>query len=182
MTTASLPLTVRWSHFEAAKSYARPFMAQFSEDGGHGVHGSVAVNGVELLYHRQFQAAVLQRTGELFSHPATEVAADPQRSWLDLLSEQLPAIEIVRLVPVSHFDEDDGRRYRFSPDAAACPWAAVDAGHLLDYQEFQAVIAHQTGSVYRCSDVEAVADDRRRHTVWSATVRAMLVTVPLDGR
>ena len=155
-------------------------MVVFAEHAAHGAHGTVAVNGVELLYYRQFQAAVLQLTGELFTHRETEEAADPQRSWLDLLATQLPAVDIPRLVPLSHFDEAKGRQFRFHPDLTDFPWAAVDAIHLLEYQDFQAVVAHQTGSLYRNGRVESVEDDRSRQAAWSAAVRSLIVAIAPD--
>lgn len=62
MGDASPPLQIRWTPLETVKPYARPFAVTFHEP-AHGVEGSVAVDGLELGYYRQFQAAVLQLSG-----------------------------------------------------------------------------------------------------------------------
>ncbi len=170
--------TLRWSHVEASKAYARPFMVQFADESNGGVRGSVAVNGAELLYYRQFQAAVLHLTGELFTHQPTEDADDPQRMWLGALAGLLPGLDLQQLIPISEFDDHEGRSFRFSPGIGAFPWAAVGAAHLLEYQDVQAVLAHQTGSLYRNPEVEVVTDQAVRQATWLAVVQELLVEPP----
>jgi hypothetical protein len=163
-------LQIRWSEAEAGKAYARPFMVTFSDDDGV-IAGSIAVNGADLTYYRQFQTAVLALTGELFRDPRADVAADPQRAWLDRLAGLLPAAGGPRVIPMSDFDEHHGRVFRFNVDVDAPRAATVDAPVLLEYQEFQAMIAHQTGRLFRDAAVEAVADADARHATWTATLR-----------
>jgi hypothetical protein len=162
-------LSVRWSETEARKPYARPFMVTFFDDSG-GSAGSVAVSGADLLYYRQFQIAVLSLAGELFSSPEVESSDDPQREWLDLLDRLLPDAGDVRVTPNSAFDEHQGRVFQFTAGSAAQRTATVDAASLLEYQEFQAAVAHQTGSLYRSALVESVADPARRHAAWNAAL------------
>jgi hypothetical protein len=163
-------LQVRWSEAEASKPYARPFMVSFSDDDGV-IAGSVAVNGSDLMYYRQFQAAVAALTGELFRDPRADAAADQQRAWLDRLTELLPAAGRPQITPLSDFDDHHGRIFRFKVDIGAPRAAIVDAPALLEYQEFQAMIAHQTGRLFRDAAVEAVADADARHATWTATLR-----------
>jgi len=162
-------LQVRWSEAEASKPYARPFMVSFSDDDGV-IAGSVAVNGSNLTYYRQFQAAVTALTGELFRDPNADAAADQQRAWLDRLSDLLPAARRPRITPVSDFDDHHGRIFRFKVDIGASRAAIVDAPALLEYQEFQAMIAHQTGHLFRDAAVEDVADADARHAAWTAAL------------
>jgi hypothetical protein len=162
-------LSVRWSETEARKPYARPFMVTFLDDDG-GALGSIAVSGADLLYYRQFQAAVLGLAGELFSDAAVDVAADPQRVWLDRVARLLPDAGLAGVTPCSSFDEHEGRRFMFSVVCGAGS-ARVDAPSLLEYQEFQAVIAHQTGCLFRDPDVEAVEDPQARQAAWIAGLR-----------
>ena len=85
-------ISVRWSEQEARKPYARPFMVSFADDAGE-VIGSVAVSGADLLYYRQFQAAVLALAGELFVDGALDAEPDAQAAWLERLSALLPAVD-----------------------------------------------------------------------------------------
>jgi hypothetical protein len=163
-------ITVRWSETEARKPYARPFMVTFLNDRG-GALGSIAVSGADLLYYRQFQAAVLGLAGELFSDTEVDAAADPQRAWLDRVARLLPDAGTVEVTPVSSFDEQQGRRFKFVVVCSGAGGARIDAPSLLEYQEFQAVVAHQTGRLFRDPAVEAVDDPRVRQAAWIAGLR-----------
>lgn len=158
-------LRVRWSESEARKPYARPFMVTFAGGDGDSV-GSIAVNGADLLYYHQFQGAVLTLCGELFADPEAEASADPQRLWLDRLATLLPALAEVRVTPHSLFDERQGRQFRCTVRGEVGPTATVEAQALLEYQEFQAVLAHQTGCLFRDAQVEAVEDPQARRGAW----------------
>jgi len=171
-------LRIRWSESEARKPYARPFMVTFATDDGTDV-GSVAVSGADLLYYSQFQAAVLALTGELFADFAVEATADPQGAWLDSLAALLPALPEITVTPASSFDEHHGRVFHFMVTAGAVT-ATVDATRLLEYQDLQAVLAHQTGAIYRDLDIEAVADAGARRTAWNARL-TRLVRRPAPG-
>ncbi len=171
-------LRIRWSESEARKPYARPFMVTFATDDGADV-GSIAVSGADLLYYSQFQAAVLALTGELFTDFAVEASADPQGAWLDSLAALLPALPEITVTPASSFDDHLGRVFRFTVTAGAST-ASVEAAGLLEYQEFQAVLAHQTGRIYRDLDIEAVAEVGARRTAWNAAL-TRLVSRPGPG-
>jgi hypothetical protein len=173
------PLHVRWSEHEAGKPYARPFGVSFVDDDG-GEHGSVAVSGQDLLYVRQFQIAVLTLGGELFDDPTLRGSGDPQRAWLDQLAAALPLAGQLSVLPQSSFDHSAGRVFSFAVSEAGVRRAVVDAQTLLDYQEFQAAIAHQSGRLYRVADVEAVDDPLARQTAWTAVLREMLSRPPGD--
>lgn len=168
-----MALSVRWNPHEAAKAYARPFGVQL-DGGSGGPDGMVAVNGAELLYLRHFQVAVLRLTGALYRHPEVEASADPQRAWLDELSGLLPPLELTAVTAGSSFDEHAGRVHHFSPAVPGCPWAAVEAAQLADYQDFQAVLAHQTGRLYRDPRIEAIEALGERQVAWLAVVAALL--------
>src|SRR5450631_2235372 len=109
------------------------------------VLGSVALNGADLLYSRQFCVAVAALSGELFRLDQVDAAPNPQRAWLEILTGLMPATEV------------------------ACTGgtvAVVDAPTLLEYQEFQAALAHQTGRLLRVPVVEAVDDSEPRRRAW----------------
>ena len=163
-------LRLRWSEHEARKPYARPFGVTFVDDDG-AVCGSVAVSGPDLLYVHQFQAAVLALGGELFDDPALHEAADPQRIWLDRIAELLPPAGDIQVTPRSSFDHDAGRTFRFEVRSGEALLATVDAAQLLEYQEFQAALAHQSGRLFRTPRVEATADQISRQKLWLATLR-----------
>lgn len=163
-------LRIRWSEHEARKPYARPFGVTFIAGDGE-MLGSVAVGGADLLYHRQFQAAVLALAGEIFHDIRVTAAPDPQRAWLDVLAELLPACPDFAASPVSAFDEQRGRTFHFSIAVDSVVCAAVDAACLLDYQEFQAALAHQTGVLLREPAVEGVDDVNARHAAWMDVLR-----------
>src|SRR5438128_2375784 len=114
-------LMLRWSEAEASKPYARPFMVSFTDDTGAAL-GSVAMDGADLLYYRQFQAAVLALAGELFVDADVESAADPQRAWLDRIGRALPDAGQATVTPVSSFDTHEGRRFGF---VVTCSTACV---------------------------------------------------------
>lgn len=158
-------LQVRWSDQEARKPYARPFGVSFWSDGNDPLL-SIAVSGADLLYYRQFQGACLQLAGQLFCEPVVEVSPEPQRAWLDILADVLAPATDLTLVPHSIFDETEGRVFRFRPAWDNTPWAEFGADTVLDYQEFQAAIAHQTGRLYRNQRVEPIDDDLRQHRIW----------------
>jgi hypothetical protein len=166
-------LRLRWSETEATKPYARPFMVSFLDDAGSAV-GSVAVGGADLLYYRQFQAAVLALAGELFVDQLVETAADPQRAWLDRLAGALPDAGAATVTPASSFDHHEGRRFAFTVTCGGGAIARVDARSLVEYQEFQAAIAHQTGHLYRDAAVEGVDDALHRQAAWMTALRERL--------
>jgi hypothetical protein len=164
-------LHIRWSEHEARKPYARPFGVSFLADDGASV-GSVAVNGSDLLYYRQFQAVVLQLAGELFIDERVDAAADPQRAWLDVVSAALPQVGRIDATPESSFSESDGRAFDLSVILDDDLAVRVSAATLLEYQEFQASVAHQSGRLYRNRPVEAVDDPLERHLAWMAALWA----------
>jgi hypothetical protein len=172
-------MRIRWSEQEARKPYARPFMVTFTGDDGTDV-GSVALNGADLLYYTQFQTAVLSLAGELFVDPALEASVDPQRSWLDHIAGLMPAITVTGITPRSTFDDNQGRVFRMVVAAEGGRAAIVDASGLLEYQELQAVLAHQTGALFRDLAVEAVDDPGERRQAWIGALR-LLVSRPDSG-
>ena len=153
-------MRIRWSESEARKPYARPFMVTFSGDDGTDV-GSVALNGADLLYYTQFQTAV-------------EASPDPQRAWLDHIAGLLPAIGTITITPRSTFDDNQGRVFRLVVDAEGGRAAIVDASGLLEYQELQAVLAHQTGGLYRDLAIEEVEDAADRRRAWMTALRRLV--------
>ena len=165
---------IRWSELEARKPYASPFGVTFLDDSGASC-GSLAVNGPDLVYYRQFQQAVLRLGGELFRHAAVEADADPQRRWLDLLTGRLPAAVVRAVTPGSVFDERArDRRFRFTVRLDPPHEVLVDAGVLADYQELQAMLAHHSGRLLRDVDVEAVEGVEERRTAWIAALERVL--------
>lgn len=168
-------LGIRWSEPEARKPYARPFGVSFGVDAG-----AVAVSGADLLYYRQFQAAVLALAGELFRHPAVEAAGDPQRAWLDVLGELLPAAGALDITPESEFDSAEGRVFRFAVRVDGTEAGTVEAALLLGYQDLQAAIAHRSGRLYRSPAVEDAADSGRTQAVWVGEL-TRLVARPSDS-
>jgi len=166
-------MRVRWSESEARKPYARPFMVTFvSDDGAEG--GSVALNGAELLYYTHFQTAVLSLAGELFVDPGAEASSDPQRAWLDRVAALVPALGEISITPRSSFDEHSGRVFRMIVSADGGRTASVDAAALLEYQDLQAVLAHQTGCLFRDHTIEDVADVAERRRAWMSAVRGLV--------
>ncbi len=163
-------IQIRWSEHEARKPYARPFGVSFLDDSGS-VLGSVAVSGADLLYLRQFQAAVMSLSGEMFLDD-TVAAADPQRAWLDRIGAHVPRANDFSAVPSSTFDDGVGRVFHFGIVVDGRECCVMDAQTLLEYQEFQATLAHQSGRLYRDAAVEAVDDPQSRHAVWMGVLRA----------
>jgi hypothetical protein len=163
-------MRVRWSESEARKPYARPFMVTFVSDDGADV-GSVALNGAELLYYTHFQTAVLSLAGELFVDSAVEASADPQRAWLDRIGELLPALGEITVTPRSSFDDLNGRVFRLIVSTAGGRTASVEAAALLEYQDLQAVLAHQTGCLFRDRAIEDVEDIAERRRAWMSAIR-----------
>jgi hypothetical protein len=166
-------LRLRWSEQEARKPYARPFMVSFVDDSGTSL-GSVALNGSDLLYCRQFGSAVAALCGELFLLESVDAAADPQRAWLDLLAPLLPATAVTGVTPRSTFDHESGRVFGFEVVCAGAPAAVVDAPTLLEYQDLQAALAHQTGRLLRVAAVEEVEDPARRRHAWLQWLRTVV--------
>ena len=164
-------LQLRWSEQEARKPYARPFMVTFVNDAGDQL-GSVALNGSDLVYWRQFAAAVAALTGELFVHDDVDSAADPQRAWLHKLTEMMPPATDVAVTPRSTFDHERGRVYGFAVTCAPDRSGVVDARTLLEYQEFQAAIAHQCGLLLRITAVEEIDDAAPRQRAWLSWLSA----------
>jgi len=166
-------MRIRWSEQEARKPYARPFMVTFTGDDDTDV-GSVALNGADLLYYTQFQTAVLSLAGELFVDPAVESSPDPQRAWLDRVAGLMPAVSLLGITPRSTFDDTQGRVFRLVIHADGGRTAIVDASGLLEYQELQAVLAHQTGGLFRHLGVEAVEDPGDRRRAWIGALRLLM--------
>jgi len=166
-------LRVRWSAPEARKPYARPFGVSFIDDSGTAL-GGVAVSGADLLYYRQFKAAVLSLTGELFAMDPVEQHEDQQRAWLDVVATLLPPAKALEVTARSEFDHERGRTFSFHVACDGEPVATLDAATLLEYQELQASLAHQSGRLYRNPEVEAVDDPRLRAAVWERSLRHML--------
>jgi hypothetical protein len=162
-------IRVRWSESEARKPYARPFMVTFVGDSGDDV-GSVALNGAELLYYTHFQVAVLSLAGELFVDTAVEASVDPQRAWLDRVAGLIPRLGEITITPKSTFDDQHGRVFRLVVTAGGHT-AAVDPAALLEYQDFQAVLAHQTGCLFREQQIEDVVEIDARRRAWLGAIR-----------
>jgi len=163
-------LQVRWSEHEARKPYARPFGVTFIGDDGAAL-GSVAMSGADLLYLRQFQAAVLSLTGELFDDESVTSAPDPQRAWLDRIAALVPSLPDFTVLPESTFDEHSGREFHFTVCVGGAPRCAVDARTLLEYQDFQAAVAHQTGALHRDASVESIDAGDERAEAWMRALR-----------
>ena len=72
----------------------------------------------------------------------------------------MPKIGLVGITPRSTFDDNQGRVFRLVISAEGGRAAIVDASGLLEYQELQAVLAHQTGCLFRDLAIEAVEDPR----------------------
>lgn len=166
-------LRLRWSEHEARKPYARPFMVSFVADDGDDL-GSIALNGSDLLYWRQFGAAVAALSGELFLLDNIDSAADPQRAWLQTLTPLLPRADAIRVTPRSTFDHERGRIFGFVVAGAGGAEAVVDGPTLLEYQDFQAALAHQTGSLLRVSGVEELDDAAPRRRAWMSWLREVV--------
>jgi hypothetical protein len=166
-------LRLRWSEHEARKPYARPFMVSFVDDAGTDL-GSVALNGSDLLYCRQFGAAVAALSGELFLLDSVDSAADPQRAWLETLTALMPRLEVTEVTPRSSFDHQSGRVFGFEV-ACADGAAMVDAATLLEYQDFQAALAHQTGRLLRVAAVEKIDEPAPRRRAWLLWLREVVV-------
>ena len=167
-------ISVRWSEQEARKPYARPFMVSFADDAGE-VIGSVAVSGADLLYYRQFQAAVLALAGELFVDGAVDAQPDAQAAWLERLSALLPAADSLELRPVSAFDHERGRVFHVEVLVPGCPVPAhVEAPSVFEYQELQATLAHQTGHLYRDRTIEGIATPDERQRAWVRRLAELL--------
>ena len=158
-------LRLRWSEHEARKPYARPFMVSFVDDAGADL-GSVALNGSDLLYWRQFGVAVAALSGELFLFDAVDSAADPQRAWLETLITLMPSATVTQVTPRSSFDHQSGRVFGFEVACAVGNAAVVDAQTLLEYQDLQAALAHQTGRLLRVAAVEEIEEAAPRRGAW----------------
>jgi hypothetical protein len=165
-------LRLRWSEHEARKPYARPFMVSFLDDGGDTL-GSIALSGPDLLYRRQFSVAVAALGGELLIVDGIDSAADPQRAWLETLAPLLPAAPALQVTPRSTFDHERGRVFGFEVSGDGVS-AVVDAPTLLEYQDFQAAMAHQTGRLLRVEAVEAVDAAAPRQMAWLSWLRGVV--------
>ncbi|MFN2452568.1 MAG: hypothetical protein ABR541_09475 [Candidatus Dormibacteria bacterium] len=166
-------VSIRWNSLEASKPYARPFGVGLDGSSAD-PEGMVAVNGAELMYLRHFQIAVLRLTGRLFHDAGVEGSADPQRAWLDRLAALLPPLPLREVAAASRFDDQTGRLHHFRPGVPDCPWAEVEAAQLVEYQDFQAALAHQTGRLYRDPAIEAIDEPARRQAAWLVEVTALL--------
>ena len=166
-------LSIRWSELEATKEYASPFAVGFLDDTGDNI-ATIAVGGRELVYYTDFQAAVLRLLGEVFLHPEVESAPLAQMKWLDVLSQLLPVTGDIILRPVSTFDHTEGRTVRVDVIKGDRPVASLSADVLLSYQETQAVVAHQSGTLFRVGDIEAIDDDATRQRAWTAWISKRL--------
>ncbi len=172
-------LGIRWSEHEARKPYARPFGVSFLDDAGASL-GGIAVSGADLLYYRHFKAAVLTLTGELFADRTVDSASDQQRAWLDAVALLLPPTGVLSVSPGSAFDAEQGRQFHFDIAGTGGRIAAVDAQTLLEYQELQAAIAHQSGRLFRDAGVEAIDNPTQRTLVWEGVLRD-IVARPAAG-
>lgn len=139
-------------------------MVSFLDNGGDPL-GSVALNGPDLLYWRQFGAAVAALSGELLILDGVDSTDDPQRAWLDTLTPLLPPAPALQVTPRSTFDHQRGRLFGFVVGGESLA-ALVDAATLLEYQDFQAALAHQTGRLLRVTAVEAEDDAAPRRRAW----------------
>jgi len=166
-------LRLRWSEQEARKPYARPFMVSFVDTDGVDL-GSLALNGSDLLYCRQFGAAVAALSGELFLLDAVDSAADPQRAWLETLTGLMPDLAVTQVTPRSTFDHQRGRVFGFEMACAHGGAAVVDAATLLEYQECQAALAHQTGRLLRIATVEEIDEPAPRRRAWLLWLRDVM--------
>ena len=133
-----------------------------------------AVSGVDLLYYRQFKNAVLALTGEMFADESVDGSPDQQRAWLDLLAQLIPSAGELHVTPASSFDSEQGRVFQFRVKRAGTQIAALDASSLLEYQDFQGVVAHQSGLLYRLPEVEAVDDHGQRQREWERRLRSIV--------
>jgi hypothetical protein len=140
-------------------------MASFVDGEGNDL-GSVALNGPDLLYWRQFGAAVAALSGELFILDPVDSAPDPQRAWLETLTPLLPAASDIHITPHSTFDHERGRVFGFVVTSTAAADAVVDSPTLLEYQDFQAALVHQTGRLLRVATVEDVDEPAPRRRAW----------------
>lgn len=161
-------LEIRWSELEAKKPYARPFAVLVQGDQA-AQPVMVAMNGTDLLFYRQFQKAVLTLAGALFSDADIDAAEDPQRAWLNALEAAMPQLATFRIRPISEFDPAQGRQFNF--ELRGEPGniiAMLSADALLEYQNFQAELAHQSGLLYRAPEIEDIGDpaERQRKWVW----------------
>jgi len=165
---------IRWSQLESRKPYARPFGVLFFDDQGRDLP-SVAVGGADLLFYEQFRAVVLSFLGEVFAEPRAETADDVQRAWLDVLSELLPRADVEAISAVPAQDADRGVHHVFDVALAGSAEATrLEAEEVLDYQVFQAAVAHQTGRLFRDPDIEATSDAGERRRLWASRVSGLL--------
>jgi hypothetical protein len=86
----------------------------------------------------------------------------------------MPAVTLLGITPRSTFDDTQGRVFRMVIKADGGQAAIVDASGLLEYQELQAVLAHQTGGLYRDLGVEAVEDPGDRRRAWIGALRLLM--------
>ncbi len=177
--TVVAALRLRWSEHEARKPYARPFMVSFVDDQGNDL-GSVALNGADLLYWRQFGAAIAALSGELFILDAVDSAPDPQRAWLETLTPLLPVATAITVTPRSTFDHERGRVFGFVVTATDAADAVVDAPTLLEYQDFQAALVHQTGRLLRVATVEEIDEAAPRRRAWMQWLRDVVARPSAD--
>ena len=159
---------------ESRTPYARPFGVLFREPGRP--PRGLTLTGAELLFYGAFRTAVLEMLGEIVDDAAAEAAEDPQRAWLDGLAALLPSGTLKAVVPVDHQDPRYGMQYRFEVHLANGQGdpALADAGTVLDYQQLQAVVAHQTGALVRLPEIESIGDAGVRRAAWIAVVRRLL--------
>ncbi len=148
-------------------------MVSFVDNDGADL-GSVAVNGADLLYWRQFGGAIAALSGELFILDEVDAAADPQRAWLDVLEPLLPPAASMSVTPRSTFDHERGRVFGFVVTGAGGADAVVDGPTLLEYQDFQAALAHQTGTLLRVAEVESSSDAAPRRRAWLGWLRGVV--------
>jgi hypothetical protein len=166
-------LSIRWSELEATKEYARPFAVSFNDDAGESI-AAIAVNGRELIYYRDFQVAVMRLLGETFRHPHVEDAEDPQSEWLDVIGRAIPTLETITLQPTSAFDHLAGRTVHLDVMDGDVRLASLSPAIAFEYQEAQAVIAHQSGRLLRVAGIEATLDDVARQRMWMHWIGSVL--------
>ena len=111
-------------------------------------------------------------SGEIFVDDTISEAADPQRAWLDRVGALVPRAAEFSAVPSSAFDDHAGRGFHFQIAVGGRECCVMDAPTLLEYQEFQATLAHQSGMLYRDAAVEMIDDPQSRHAAWMRALRS----------
>ncbi len=91
-----------------------------------------------------------------------------------MLTPLLPDTGHISVSPRSTFDHERGRVFGFVVTGAGTAEAVVDAATLLEYQDFQAALVHQTGRLLRVAAVEEVEDAAPRRRAWLRWLREVV--------